>query len=95
MKRMSPALRASINAYISQHITEPVPKGWHSSKYLQRHLNLSPRMVLILLSRMTEAGDVEIRKFRTTAGQTIRPVPHYRFKQRAAKALGLDKRPKT
>lgn len=94
MKRLSPELRASINAYISEHVSEKVPSGWHSSRDLQRHLNLSPRMTNIIVNRIIEAGDAEVRKFRTVAGQMIRPVPHYHFKPRAAKALGLDKRRK-
>lgn len=92
MKRLSPALRQSINAYISEHVSEKAPKGWYTAKALQKHLNLSQRTVCIILNRIGESGDVIIKKYRTTAGQVIRPVPHYFFKPRAAKALGLDKR---
>ena len=95
MKRLSPQLRESINAYISAHVTEKVPPGWYTTRELQRHLNISPRMVGFILARISDTGDVEVRKFRTTAGQMVRPVPHYHFKPRAAKALGLDKLRKT
>ena len=91
MSRLSPKLRDSINAYLAEVGCVTVPKGWYTSSGLTKHLDLSQRAVTIIVNRMTKAGDVEIRKFRVLAGQVLRPVPHYRFSPRAAKALGLDK----
>lgn len=95
MRRISRELRASIAAYLSATDTEKVPPGWHTSKAIEKHTGYSQRGTNLILLKMLAAGDVEVRKFKILTGQVIRPVPHYRFNQRAAKALGLDKRPKT
>lgn len=95
MSRLNRKLRESINSYLAEVGAVTVPKGWHSTVSLARHLDLSSRSVTILLGRMIQAGDVEIRKFRVQSGQVLRPIPHYKFSPRAAKALGLDKPDKT
>ncbi len=95
MRRLDPRLRDSINAYLADVGAVKPPKGWHTTMQLTEHLDLSQRSVTILIGRMAAAGDVVVRKFRVQTGQVLRPIPHYFFKPRAAKALGLDKLRKT
>ena len=92
MRRISRELRASIAAYLSATDTEKVPPGWHTCKAIEKLTGYSQRGANMIVLKMLEAGDVEVRKFKIRTGQVIRPVPHYRFNPRAAKALGLDKR---
>jgi len=95
MRRIPSTLRASIAAYLPATDTEKVPPGWHTSKAIEKLTGYSQRGTNLILRKMLSIGDAEVRKFKILTGQVIRPVPHYRFNQRAAKALGLDKRPKT
>lgn len=92
MRRISASLRASIATYLSETNAESAPKGWYTARQIEKHTGYSQRGTNLLIIKMVTAGDVEIRKYKIRTGQVIRPVPHYRFNQRALKALGLDKR---
>lgn len=91
MSRLNPKLRESIAAYIAEISVKAPPRGWLTTHDLERHLDLSQRSVSLIIARMVDASDVEVRKFRIKTGQVVRPVPHYKFTPRALKALGLDK----
>lgn len=59
---------------------DKVPPDWLTCAQIAVKLNKTRSRMAQILRAAAENNAIEVRKFKIKAGQTVRPVPHYRLK---------------
>lgn len=60
-------------------VEEP-ENGFYTARQLCKMWKIDERTASTRIKRCTEAGLVEIKKFKVKSGMVIRPIPHYKIK---------------
>lgn len=64
----------------NKYAVEKPERDFYTSRQLCKMWNIDERTASTRIKRCTEAGLIEMKKFKVKSGMVIRPIPHYRVK---------------
>jgi len=65
---------------LNKWAVEEPDNGFYTARVLCKMWGIDERTASTRIKRCTEAGLVEMKKFKVKSGMVIRPIPHYKIK---------------
>jgi len=88
-------LAASVARFLATYEADKVPPGWYSLQTFAQVTGCHLRTAERVIKKFERVKHAERKYFKVPMANHLRSIPHYRFTNEAAKALGLTgKKPK-